>query len=105
MKQPHRGAMLLIALLMAASLVSIPPAGGAAEPKLPMRVPDQPPGEQYGEPDVPPHGAPCLGRNNWISFVLSARMIPPNLVRIAQVRQAQPRRAIVVQERAQCRKR
>jgi hypothetical protein len=100
MKHPHRGAMLLIALLMAASLVSIPPAGGAVEPKLPMRVPDNPPGEQYGEPDVPPHGAPGLGRNNWIYFVLSMRMIPPNLVRIAPSRQPQPGRAAVLQERA-----
>lgn len=105
MKQPHRGTMLLIALLMAASLVSIPRTGGAVESKLPMRVPDYPPGEQYGEPDVPPHGAPCLGRNNWISFVLTARMIPPNLVRVAPLRKAQPGRAIVPQERAQRRKR
>jgi hypothetical protein len=48
--------MLLIALLMAASLVSTPCAGGAVEPKLPLRVPDYPPGEQYGDPEVPNGG-------------------------------------------------
>jgi hypothetical protein len=74
MKQPHRGTMLLIALLMAASLVSTPCAGGAVEPKLPLRVPDYPPGEQYGDPEIP-DTSPRLVRYpaTWNDFLLALR--------------------------------
>jgi hypothetical protein len=66
--------MFLIALLMAASLVSMPPAGGAAEPKLPMRVPDYPPGEQYGDPEIP-DTSPRLVRYpaTWNDLLLALR--------------------------------
>ena len=89
MKQPHRGAMLLIALLMAASLVSMPPAGGAAEPKLPMRVPDNGPGDLYGDPEVP-NGGPRAMRYpvvwDQIPFAIRQALIARILPSVSAIR-------------------
>jgi hypothetical protein len=80
MKQPRRGTMLLIALLMAASLVSTPCAGGAVEPKLPLRVPDYPPGEQYGDPDIPPWSPRGLVSLPAFKWVLTVRLAPAGTI-------------------------
>jgi hypothetical protein len=58
MRQPRRRAMVLIALLTAASLAMTPRVGGAAWPRLMTRYPDQLPGDMFGEPDIPPTGRP-----------------------------------------------
>ena len=74
MKQPRRWAVVLTALLMAASLVITPREVGArGGPSRPIDTTD-PPMQEYGDPDVP-DGSPRLvfGSAEWAVVLAVAR--------------------------------
>ncbi len=86
MKQPHRGALILAALLMAASMVLTPRMGGAAWTKPPLKYPDYPPGEQYGDPEIP-DGSPRLVR---YPVILDRLMFALKRMSLSRLPQASP---------------
>jgi hypothetical protein len=106
MKQPRRWAVLLTALLMAASLVFAPREGSAGAAGGRTIMPGDPrPTPELGTPETPPDTAPVLVYRTWLSAALLSRGIcvdikipaghltrssSPRLVRITLRRSAKP---------------
>ncbi len=79
MKQPHRWAAIVVALLMATTLVIAPREGGAAGTMRPIDWVG-PPEVGFGEPDLPPTGSRYLRCPEVIRLLMVGRLLPVSML-------------------------
>jgi hypothetical protein len=72
-KQPRRWAIVLTALLMAASLVLAPRRGSAGPAGPELILGDPRPTVELGVPEIPPNARPRVTCRIWLSSVLLAK--------------------------------
>ena len=85
MKQPRRWAVVLAALLMAASLIFAPREGSAGPAGGRSILPGEPrPTPEMGGPEMPPDPGPLVSCRVWLSSVLLARGLQVDLVVVVE---------------------